>query len=84
MHISPVLLQYVLVLCNSIGTPMDSKYIDIDPTYVAMTKTHIVAASKEAFYVWQFKNIKKLAAMEISGKRKAGNEKLVPLLDIFY
>jgi WD repeat-containing protein 35 len=42
-----------------------------------MTKTHIVAASKEAFYIWQFKNIKKLAAMEISGKRKAGNEKLV-------
>lgn len=67
--------QFVLVLCNSIGTPLDSKYIDLDPQYVSMTKTHIVAASKEAFYSWQFKNIKKLAALEVSGKRKAGSEK---------
>ena len=59
---------------------MDSKYIELDPTYVCMTKTHIVAASKEAFYVWQFKNIKNLAAMEISGKRKASSEKYVQIL----
>lgn len=25
----PFLLQYVLILCNTIGTPLDSKYIDI-------------------------------------------------------
>ena len=65
----------MLVLCNSIGTPLDSKYIDLDPMYVTMTKTHIIAASKEAFYVWQFKNIKKLAALDVSAKRKAGTEK---------
>ena len=40
-----------------------------------MTDTHVIAASKEAFYTWQFKNIKKLAALEVSGKRKAGTEK---------
>ncbi len=74
--------QYVLVLCNSIGTPLDSKYIDIDPVYVCMTKTHIVAASKEAFYTWQFKNIKKLATLEMSGKRKAGTEKLYHIDDV--
>ena len=68
-------LQYVLVLCNAIGTPLDSKYIDIEPAFVTMTKTHIVAASKEAFYTWQFKNVKKMAAMEVSGKRKAGQER---------
>ena len=70
-----VLFQYVLVLCNAIGTPLDSKYIDIEPAYVCMTKSHIIAASKEAFYTWQFKNIKKLASLEMSGKRKAGQEK---------
>ncbi|XP_064652091.1 WD repeat-containing protein 35-like [Lineus longissimus] len=68
--------QFVLVLCNSMGTPLDSKYIELDPVYLTMTKTHIVASSKEAFYTWQFKNPKKLAAMEISGKRKAGQERL--------
>ena len=65
----------MLVLCNAIGTPLDSKYIDIEPNYICMTKTHIVAASREAFYTWQFKNVKKMAAMEVSGKRKAGMER---------
>ncbi|CAH1774582.1 unnamed protein product [Owenia fusiformis] len=74
--------QYVLVLCNSIGTPLDSKYIEIDPAYIAMTKSHIIAASKEAFYTWQFKNPKNLATMEMSGKRKAGAERLYHIDDV--
>lgn len=28
-HFVPSLPQYVLILCNTIGTPLDSKYIDI-------------------------------------------------------
>ena len=67
--------QYVLVLCNSIGTPLDSKYIEMDPVYLTMTKTHIVAASKEAFYTWQFKNPKKLSTLEVAGRRKTGSER---------
>ncbi|KFO69739.1 WD repeat-containing protein 35, partial [Cuculus canorus] len=58
--------QYVLVLCNSIGTPLDPKYIDIGPLFVTMTKTHVIAASKEAFYIWQYRVAKKLTAMEIN------------------
>ncbi|KAK7092123.1 WD repeat-containing protein 35-like isoform X2 [Littorina saxatilis] len=74
--------QYVLVLCNSIGTPLDSKYIEMDPVYLTMTKTHIIAACKEAFYCWQFKNPKKLATLEMSTRRKAGSEKLFHIDDI--
>ena len=70
-----VAFQYVLVLCNSIGTPLDSKYIEMDPVYLTMTKTHIISACKEAFYCWQFKNPKKLATLEMSTRRKAGSEK---------
>ncbi|XP_053382408.1 WD repeat-containing protein 35-like isoform X3 [Mercenaria mercenaria] len=68
--------QYVLVLCNSIGTPLDSKYIEMDPVYLTMTKTHIIAASREAFYTWQFKNPKKLSTLEVAGRRKTGAERL--------
>ncbi|XP_060579333.1 WD repeat-containing protein 35-like [Ruditapes philippinarum] len=68
--------QYVLVLCNSIGTPLDSKYIEMDPVYLTMTKTHIVAASREALYTWQFKNPKKLSTLEVAGRRKTGTERL--------
>ncbi|NXA51529.1 WDR35 protein, partial [Nothocercus julius] len=72
--------QYVLVLCNSIGTPLDPKYIDIGPLFVTMTKTHVIAASKEAFYVWQYRVAKRLTAMEINQlarTRKEGRERFV-------
>uniref|UniRef100_F6XA62 WD repeat-containing protein 35 n=1 Tax=Xenopus tropicalis TaxID=8364 RepID=F6XA62_XENTR len=76
--------QYVLVLCNSIGTPLDSKYIDIVPMFVTMTKTHVIAASKEAFYIWQYRVAKKLTAMEInqvSRTRKEGRERIFHIDD---
>ncbi|XP_030902468.2 WD repeat-containing protein 35 isoform X2 [Melopsittacus undulatus] len=76
--------QYVLVLCNSIGTPLDPKYIDIGPLFVTMTKTHVIAASKEAFYVWQYRVAKKLTAMEfnqVARTRKEGRERIYHIDD---
>ncbi|XP_032910663.1 WD repeat-containing protein 35 isoform X3 [Catharus ustulatus] len=76
--------KYVLVLCNSIGTPLDPKYIDIEPLFVTMTKTHVIAASKEAFYVWQYRVAKKLTAMEINQlarTRKEGRERIYHIDD---
>lgn len=46
--------QFVLILCNANGTPVDSKYIDIKPDRIAMTKTHVVAASENCVYVWHY------------------------------
>ncbi|KAL8581320.1 WD repeat-containing protein 35 [Nucella lapillus] len=74
--------QYVLVLCNSIGTPLDSKYVEMDPVYLTMTRSHVVAACKEAFYTWHFKNPKRLATLEMATRRKAGSEKLFHIDDI--
>ncbi|XP_054833887.1 WD repeat-containing protein 35 [Eublepharis macularius] len=71
--------QYVLILCNSIGTPLDPKYIDIAPLFVTMTKTQVIVASKEAFYIWQYRVAKKLTAMEINQvtrTRKEGRERI--------
>lgn len=69
-------MQYTLVLCNAIGTPLDTKYTEMGPQHVTMTTSHVIAASREAFYVWQFKNPKRLASMmEVSEKRRAGTEK---------
>nr|XP_021149197.1 WD repeat-containing protein 35 isoform X1 [Columba livia] len=75
----PIGATYVLVLCNSIGTPLDSKYIDVGPLFVTMTKTHVIAASKGAFYIWQYRVVKKLTAMEINQvtrTRKEGRERI--------
>ncbi|KAM3595435.1 uncharacterized protein V6R79_023511 [Siganus canaliculatus] len=71
--------KFVLILCNSIGTPLDSKYIDIEPLYVTMTRTHVIAACKEAFYLWQYRVAKKLTALEINQvtrTKKEGRERV--------
>ncbi|XP_057715760.1 WD repeat-containing protein 35 isoform X1 [Corythoichthys intestinalis] len=71
--------KYVLILCNSIGTPLDSKYIDICPLFVTMTRTHVIAASKEAFYLWQYRVANKLTALEINQvtrTKKEGRERV--------
>ena len=46
--------HYILVLCNSIGTPLESKYIEIEPLFSSMTASHVVIASKSHFYVWNY------------------------------
>lgn len=53
VHSCRVLLQgenpgeYILILCNAIGSPVDSKYIDVEPKYIAITNYHVIAASDE-------------------------------------
>lgn len=51
-----------------------------DPLFVTMTKTHVIAASKEAFYLWQYRVAKKLTALEINQvtrTKKEGRERCV-------
>lgn len=70
----------MLTLYNSIGTPLDCKYIELIPHFHSMTNSHIVVASHEAFYVWVYKNVKQKAIVDVSDKFKAGMEKLVDFL----
>lgn len=48
--------QYQLILCDTIGSPIESKIIDLEPLFVTMTSRHIVVASSDAIFVWQYKN----------------------------
>uniref|UniRef100_K3WM41 Uncharacterized protein n=1 Tax=Globisporangium ultimum (strain ATCC 200006 / CBS 805.95 / DAOM BR144) TaxID=431595 RepID=K3WM41_GLOUD len=49
-------IQYHLILCDTIGSPIETKVIDFEPVHVSMTSRHIVAASSDAIYVWQYRN----------------------------
>ena len=51
----------------------------IEPLFVAMTRSHVIASSREAFYSWQYRSPKKLTALELQthSKRKDIREKLV-------
>ena len=48
--------KWYVVLCNAVGCPIDSKVISIEPRFVAMSKTHVIIASEEVVYYWQFRS----------------------------
>lgn len=73
--------QNILILCNAIGSPVDSKYIEVDPQYVAMTPYHVMAASESVVYVWQYRTLvsKLTSAADTSAmtvNRKEGRERV--------
>lgn len=47
--------QHIVIICNDIGSPVDSKYIQLEPLHVAMSNTHIIVASEDCVYVWMYK-----------------------------
>lgn len=76
--------QYILILCNAIGSPVDSKYIDVRPDYVAMTPFHVIAASTDTLYLWQYRTqVSKLTSVESAGslRRKEGRERIFHIDD---
>eukprot|EP01052_Picozoa_sp_SAG31_P004074 SAG31_NODE_165_length_21701_cov_9.786409_6_plen_468_part_00 len=77
--------QYILILCNAIGSPVDSKYIEVEPLRMAMTETHVVVASDDVIYVWQYRTMmsKLTSASEGSGlRRQGGRERIFHVDDI--
>ena len=64
--------QYAVVLCNSIGTPIEYKYIDFQPTFWSMNATHIVVASRSYFYIWNYQSM-----VDRNSLKKQSFEKLV-------
>jgi WD repeat-containing protein 35 len=76
--------QHILILCNAIGSPVDSKYIDIQPKHVTMTPYHIIAASDDQIYVWHYRSsVSKLTSVDSSGslRRREGRERVFHIDD---
>jgi WD repeat-containing protein 35 len=48
--------QYILIVCNDIGSPVDSKYLHIEPVHVSMTNTHVIVASEDVVYIWMYRS----------------------------
>lgn len=65
--------QFVLILCNAIGHPVDNKYIDIEPVFLHMTKTHIIVASHECVYIWAYAQGR---SAEQTGKQNLKDERI--------
>lgn len=50
--------SYYLILYNTLGTPVDGKYINIEPVAVCMNSYQVVTASKNNFVIWYYKTPK--------------------------
>ena len=79
--------QFILILCNAIGTPIDSKYTEVEPLVLAMTKHHIAVASEHYVYVWQyrstaFSDTNKGVTGTTSLLKKEGTERLFHIDDL--
>ena len=94
-----LILQYVLLLCNALGTPLESKYINmgqptsyppkllilvfhktlfisclVEPRFVALSHTHVVAASKSCLFIWHYRTASRLAVSELTHLSRRGWE----------
>ena len=57
--------SYQLLLCNALGTPIDTKIIKIEPLFLAITTNHVFASSRDAFFVWHFRTAKSWTHLRI-------------------
>ncbi|XP_067008662.1 WD repeat-containing protein 35 [Anabrus simplex] len=62
--------QYVLMLCNAIGTPVDTKYTEIEPLWITMNSSHVFAASRDNFLLWHYRTPKSRSSLAIGGVRQ--------------
>lgn len=73
----------MVILCNAVGCPIDSKYITIEPRFVTMNKTHIIIASDDLIYYWQYRSQHaKLTTLEQEKKKKSGKENVFHIEEI--
>ena len=47
--------NYLLILSNSIGSPVNNKIINIEPILIAINSTHVVVSDGHYIYLWQFR-----------------------------
>ncbi|XP_046383004.1 WD repeat-containing protein 35 [Ischnura elegans] len=58
--------KYGLILCNAIGTPVDTKYINVEPFWISMNNSYVFAASKDRFLLWRYRTPKSRSTVEVS------------------
>ncbi|KAI8896383.1 WD repeat-containing protein 35-like protein [Globomyces pollinis-pini] len=62
--------QFILTVYNAIGTPIESKFIDFEPKFSSISKSHVVVASAEIVLHWQFKNHNPIKSSTLDAIRK--------------
>ena len=72
---------FILLLCNALGTPLDTKQINIEPLYLSVTSSHVIVASRDAFYVWHFRTSQSWTTLRLD---TAANQSTNPKAERLY
>lgn len=59
--------DFGLILCNALGTPVDSKYVSLEPRLVAMTSSHVITASDKSFILWHYRTPRSQTTIDVTG-----------------
>jgi hypothetical protein len=43
---------YVILLCNSIGVTIESKYVPFQPVHICVTQSYAIIAAKSLVFIW--------------------------------
>jgi len=54
--------NWVLIICNDIGSPVFQKYFRFEPKFVEMTENYIIVSSLDIIYLWQYRSCLKVNA----------------------
>ncbi len=71
-----------LILCNALGTPVDSKYVDLEPRLVTVTASHVVTTSSDAFILWHYRTPRSQTNLDITGEFQATTTVILWFLDL--
>lgn len=72
--------KFSLTICNSIGSPVDSRMLNFEPTMAAITKTHAIVCSADMVYVWHFCSLEVRGCTRLSRLLSCTVEPLVEFL----
>uniref|UniRef100_A0A1I7Y670 WD_REPEATS_REGION domain-containing protein n=1 Tax=Steinernema glaseri TaxID=37863 RepID=A0A1I7Y670_9BILA len=63
---------YQFQICNGIGTPVDYKYVELEPKHLAMNSKSVLIASNDRLAVWNY-SVPRKTKMEFASLFKAEN-----------
>lgn len=49
---APMTDTYVVLLCNSIGVTIESKYVPFQPVHICVTQSYAIIAAKSLVFIW--------------------------------
>lgn len=86
MQPDPQRSQCIVQLLDAIGSPIDTKIVDMDPYVCDMNSSHVVCCGEENIFLWQFRDpsvvVDDLDPVSVQASRSESHERVIHIDDI--